>query len=409
LIAYYGIETEIVSNLSLASSFFGLVSLEQTNKDNQLSVHYYSSLLGSNHFLFLIGIDQSINMDETDTQQGVVDENPETQIVDDSKAEDKPDRRRNCCCITTCVLCLLLMAATGVLVWYFVFFIEESPDPVASCGDCHCIVGSATSGSESEAATCPSTVPRTNFTAEEINVWGSQIALNTYQLDCNPYTDENCDTDPPLLEQEDWGDDAVCALHFETAEDDGANNANNNETKSCKFAPYKLQTYASSEAAEIAGGFVTHVGACGVCSTMQDLAAYVKSSDLTTQAKVCAKQAAFSFDHGRDCYMEELGLTESCAKLWSFNAWNTATDCISSCVLNGGFTDVPNNGPPPECVLNACLQCDEEKSGPIFKQFGGRTRRRAGLLSAIARPCSQVVLLEQDACPATMPLNDEET
>jgi len=36
---------------------------------------------------------------------------------------------------------------------------------------------------------------------------------------------------------------------------------------------------------------------------------------------------------------------------------------------------------------NVCLACDEAHSGPIFKEFAGRTRRRSGLSSAIARPC----------------------
>ena len=172
----------------------------------------------------------------------------------------------------------------------------------------------------------------------------------------------------------------------------------------CKFSYYYLKTYKTWQEAEQNGAFVTHVGACGVCSTMQDLAAYVASTDLTTQGEVCAKQGTISFDLGKKCY-EDLGMTESCAKLWSYNAWNTATNCIKSCVLTAGVTDEPNNGPPPHCELNECLQCDEEKSGPIFKKIGGRTRRRSGLLSAIVRPCNQVVSqLVQEPCPQTTPL-----
>ena len=35
--------------------------------------------------------------------------------------------------------------------------------------------------------------------------------------------------------------------------------------------------------------------------------------------------------------------------------------------------------------LNPCLNCDELKSGPIFKKFAGRTRRNSGVRSAIKR------------------------
>ena len=36
--------------------------------------------------------------------------------------------------------------------------------------------------------------------------------------------------------------------------------------------------------------------------------------------------------------------------------------------------------------LNKCLQCDEDKSGPIFKWYAGRTRRNSGIHSEIDRP-----------------------
>mmetsp|Transcript_2667 Transcript_2667/g.3098 ORF Transcript_2667/g.3098 Transcript_2667/m.3098 type:complete len:323 (-) Transcript_2667:1958-2926(-) len=36
--------------------------------------------------------------------------------------------------------------------------------------------------------------------------------------------------------------------------------------------------------------------------------------------------------------------------------------------------------------LNACLQCDECRSGPVFQKIAGRTRRNSGLRSEIERP-----------------------
>ena len=37
------------------------------------------------------------------------------------------------------------------------------------------------------------------------------------------------------------------------------------------------------------------------------------------------------------------------------------------------------------CSLNKCLQCDEDKSGPVFKSVAGRARRNSGLTSKINR------------------------
>jgi hypothetical protein len=39
------------------------------------------------------------------------------------------------------------------------------------------------------------------------------------------------------------------------------------------------------------------------------------------------------------------------------------------------------------------LQCDEDRSGAVFKAIAGRTRRNSGLPSAICRPCSTVTPL----------------
>jgi hypothetical protein len=48
----------------------------------------------------------------------------------------------------------------------------------------------------------------------------------------------------------------------------------------------------------------------------------------------------------------------------------------------------PNN--LDDGTLNPCLQCDEDKSGAVFKAHAARTRRNSGILSAIGRPDAQV-------------------
>jgi hypothetical protein len=191
-----------------------------------------------------------------------------------------------------------------------------------------------------------------------------------YSLSCNPYSDDSCQTTPA---QAALGDDAVCAYVY---------------SGNCPENSYEMVTFASAEAAAAAkNAFVTHVGACGLCSTTQDLAVYLQT-DFTTAGKVCATKALHNAQKGQECY-ESLGLTPECAKIWNFDGIFDGQTCMTSCVAH---LNDPNNGPAPQCTLNACLQCDEDKAGPIFSQFAARTRRRSGLVSEIIRDCSSIAM-----------------
>ena len=69
--------------------------------------------------------------------------------------------------------------------------------------------------------------------------------------------------------------------------------------------------------------------------------------------------------------------------------------CAAVCIP---LLNAPNNGPPPQCLLNNCLECDEVYAGPLFTSVGGRTRRRSGLLSEIVRNCSEISHVRHDPC-----------
>merc|ERR1719198_53583 len=129
------------------------------------------------------------------------------------------------------------------------------------------------------------------------------------------------------------------------------------------------------------------MGSCGVCSNTQDLSVFL-NSDFTTEGKKCATKAILSEHMGLKCY-ESLGLTKECSKIWNYDGIYDAKVCMKDCLSHANlFKD--NNGPPPTCALNPCLQCDEDKAGPLFTQFSGRTRRRSGLISEIIRPCESI-------------------
>jgi hypothetical protein len=62
--------------------------------------------------------------------------------------------------------------------------------------------------------------------------------------------------------------------------------------------------------------------------------------------------------------------------------------------LKSWFLREPNN--QEDGGLNACLACDEEMSGEVFKQAAGRTRRNSGITSAIQRGDGETATLKHD-------------
>lgn len=156
--------------------------------------------------------------------------------------------------------------------------------------------------------------------------------------------------------------------------------------------PYRLVSYPDAESARAQGAVVTHFGACGVCSTLENLAVYLRYNDLGGPVRDCGlrsgKNGQTDFEADLEC-LRGLGFDLPCAQIWAWNTSNTRDRCLSPCFFN--LTAAYNL---PDGRLNECLQCDEEKSGPVFKQVAGRTRRNSGIPNAICRPCAEVQPLE---------------
>lgn len=172
----------------------------------------------------------------------------------------------------------------------------------------------------------------------------------------------------------------VCGVHFEPDR-----------------AHYRLSTFASAAAARTAGFAITHLGVCGTCSTLQDLAVYLEKPNLTAPVRKCGikwHKAA-----GLMC-LEDLGFTTACALTWLYDAQNTRHQCFSVCLLSWIVDEAPTgkNG-----ELNACLQCDEDRSGAVFKITAGRTRRNSGIRSSIPRPHDEIAPIVHDYIPDLAP------
>jgi hypothetical protein len=167
----------------------------------------------------------------------------------------------------------------------------------------------------------------------------------------------------------------VCAVH---------------STQDAGTAPrgYELATYASEDEARLAGVTVTHFGRCGVCSTLENLAVYLRHNDLGAPVRACGLKTGSNgqsdFDADLVC-LRGLGFDLPCAQIWAWNTAHTRAQCLGVCLTQ---FDAPYN--QPDGRLNDCLQCDEDQSGPVFKAVAGRTRRNSGIPNAICRPCAEV-------------------
>jgi len=244
------------------------------------------------------------------------------------------------------------------------------------CNDCWCV--------PDEGKECPSWRPA-NLTQQTIDAFKKQTLTNPMDLPCDPYEDENCKTVPPQT----GNDKSVCVA---TYSDD-----------SCGSYKLTTMTHEAFDLLPSSRSIVTHTGACGVCSTMQDLAVYASIFDMTSAGKKCGVKTMISESWGTSCF-EDLGFTTPCAKIWMLDAKYDTKGCKWICIKQ--LFKAYNL--PPDCRLNECLQCDEDVAGPLFKKFAGRTRRRSGLESAIARPCASVAEIQHNPCPSDLPMQESD-
>ena len=152
---------------------------------------------------------------------------------------------------------------------------------------------------------------------------------------------------------------------------------------------YTLASYASAAEAHAAGAFITHHGTCGVCSTLEDFAVYAEQPDLTAPVRECGLRN-LTHEPLVAC-LEGLGFTTPCAQVWAYNTEHTRNVCGAICLR---LLRAPYH--LPDGTLNACLQCDEDMSGAVFKAVAGRTRRNSGVASAMCRPCSESLAVAHD-------------
>lgn len=200
-----------------------------------------------------------------------------------------------------------------------------------------------------------------------IEAFEQQVAVNQWpSFKENPYKNQT-DKSRAEINQYLQDNETVCAIRY--------------LQKDHKL--YEIKQFASAKDAQDALFTVTHQGRCGACSHVKDLAVYLKQN-LTRVVRSCGLRGITSLI--RRC-LNGLGFTSSCVDIWEYNVRNTRYECFWVC-MKSWFKNEPFN--KPDGSLNDCLQCDEDKSGPVFKYYSGRTRRNSGITSSIKRPKSQV-------------------
>lgn len=82
---------------------------------------------------------------------------------------------------------------------------------------------------------------------------------------------------------------------------------------------YRLTTVPSLEDAIAAGQYITHTGACGTCSSLQDLALMIEYPSLPYKAHQCffRSSAVQNMEEAITCY-EEIGFTQTCSNTLAY-------------------------------------------------------------------------------------------
>ncbi len=257
------------------------------------------------------------------------------------------------------------------LVWSVVACSSEEPEGPVECTGLFGTPGEST-GLDEEKCNPSCDCPAETWTApdydaafiEELREWTLTEVIEVPQED--PYLDEG----------------------FELPERDGYCGA---VIEDFAEKTYRLETFSTLDDLEEAQARLTHQESCGLCSTLRDLAVYLEYTELTGPVRECGMQAVFSGEEAQLECIEDLGFSEGCAEIWSWNTSNTREECMDICMQ---YVGEPHN--EPDGTLNECLACDEDKSGEVFQAVAGRTRRNSGLPSAICRPCSRLYRMSHE-------------
>jgi len=303
----------------------------------------------------------------------------------------------------------LLAASSTILVAAFTT-VKAERTFIPKCGDCWCAYG--------EGNTCPEFREGLNdFDSIDPKVPDAYLS---FKLVSEPFTAKSQDggecfpfkdaTEPLDVYPESYlpqcvlptpnTDEAVCAFKFKTAV------AKDATPESCADREYEAITYESEESAEDDCAIITHKGACGSCSSANDLSVMLTRRTVDTDLAACAATYFFDttnlatrFGNLVTCVVENTGFTDECSWIWAHHSAAAAHYCTNECLAFGLSTDQETNGPAPDCKFLECPQCPFDVGfQQLFNRMIGRQYEQSGLTQQYAVPCEDFYAVNHDPC-----------
>lgn len=142
-----------------------------------------------------------------------------------------------------------------------------------------------------------------------------------------------------------------------------------------------ITTFQDKDAAHEAGFLIVHCGACGACSSWDNLIVeWVTRDNLAALAQVCAKKSLFGGeDSVTECLMEpSVGFGEECAICWTEDILCTKKNCAFIYLQAQMINNVGNFAVGPNEITSA--NCEEAHCEVgQFVPCSGATRRRMNI------------------------------
>lgn len=256
--------------------------------------------------------------------------------------------------------------------------------PICEAG-CHCY------GSEGNCPAYPTITETMLPTFRELNL------VNPLEIRCNPFQLPGCVS---TLEEGE-----ACVVNLIAPD--------TTVEASCPSGhSYRLTTVPSLEDAIAAGQYITHTGACGTCSSLQDLALMIEYPNLPYKAQQCffRSSALKNMEEAITCY-QEVGFTLTCSTTLAYHQKTIVDkDCGYQCATWAYDGDLGR----PSCEdISGCGSCvDSFGIGARLELIAGRTFPNSGYPSQKAQNCSDIAPIDviggSDIC-AEAPLQQPPT
>lgn len=230
---------------------------------------------------------------------------------------------------------------------------------------CHCF------GSEGN---CPS---YPTITESMLPTYRTLIHTNPMEIRCDPFQSTSCVSTLELGE--------ACVVDLIAS--------NTTTESSCPNGySYRLRTVPSLESATAGRQYITHTGACGACSSLQDLALMIEYPNIPYKAQQCFfRSTALKFiDEAITCY-EEIGFTPACSTTLAYHQRRIVEkNCGYQCAAWG------YDGGKPSCEdLSGCETCvDQLGISSRLELVAGRTFANSGYPSQKAQQCSDITSVD---------------